>query len=95
MKGSGRPTEGFTVILSVIPPRTTPETRSDQIDGTANLTCKDGTCQHAIDGHEPTYDRSVAGSRRAATGGHTLDGRAVTRSRAGSGSEPLPALTPW
>ena len=62
MKRSGRPTEGFTVILSVIPPRTTPETRSDQIDGTANLTCKDGTCQHAIDGHEPTHNRSVAGS---------------------------------
>ena len=39
-----------------------PETRSDQIDGTANLTCKDGTCQHAIDGHEPTHNRSVAGS---------------------------------
>ena len=56
MKRSGRPTEGFTVIFSVIPPRTTPETRSDQIDGTANLTCKDGTCQHSIDGHEPTYD---------------------------------------
>jgi hypothetical protein len=31
------------VILAVIPPGTTRKTRSHQTDGTANLTCKDGT----------------------------------------------------
>ena len=65
------------------------------MDGTADLTCEDGTRHHPLDGWEATHYRSVAGSRRAARGGHTLEGRAVTCSRAGSGSEPPSALNPW
>ena len=33
--------------------------------GTANLTSKDGTAHHLVDGQEPTHNRSVAGSRPA------------------------------
>lgn len=43
------------VILSVIPPRRTSKTRSHQMDVITDLTCKDGTAHHLVDG----WDRLI------------------------------------
>jgi hypothetical protein len=53
------------VILSVIPPRRTSKTRSHQMDSTTDLTCKDGTAHHVVDGWEATHNRSVLSNERS------------------------------
>jgi hypothetical protein len=47
----------LAVILPVIPPGTTPKTGDNQVDATADPSCKDGTTQHSIDTREPTRNR--------------------------------------
>jgi hypothetical protein len=48
---------GALVILTVIPPRTTPKTGGVQTDGEANLTSEDDTSRHPMDGREATRNR--------------------------------------
>src|SRR5512132_1940800 len=60
--GRGEDAPGsLTVILSVIPPRSTRRTGQYQADVTVDLSCEDDTPQGAADGWEATHDRSVAG----------------------------------
>ena len=49
--------EPEAVILAVIPPGTTRKTVGDQADGTADVTCEEGTFHHLTDDGEPTHDR--------------------------------------
>jgi hypothetical protein len=49
--------EATAVILSVIPPRTTSKTGSDQADGTPDLCCENATGRNHMDGEEPTHNR--------------------------------------
>jgi hypothetical protein len=60
-----RPMEGRApVILAVIPPGRTSKTRSHQMDGITELSCKNGITHYGVDAWEATHNRSVAGSRR-------------------------------
>src|SRR5215211_1270079 len=66
-RGEGRPVRGqrlAAAILSVIPPRRTSMTRSHQMDGITDLTCKDGTAHQLVDGWEPTHNWLVPESTR-------------------------------
>ena len=54
-----RPGEHHAVILSVIPLGTTRKTGGDQVDGTADLSCKDGAAHYVV---EPTHNRSFEDS---------------------------------
>jgi hypothetical protein len=86
-----RTTGSLTVILAVIPPRTTPKTGGVQTDGEANLTSEDDTSRHPMDGREATHNRSVAGSRPASpTRSRRSDvrGAMVTVARAAAGPSP-------
>jgi hypothetical protein len=49
-RAAGSSREPAAVILAVIPPGTTCKTGRDQADGTANLTCEDGTGRDPLDG---------------------------------------------
>jgi hypothetical protein len=49
----------MTVILTVIPPGTTSKTRSHQMDGITDLSCKDGIVHHGVDGEEATHNHLV------------------------------------
>jgi hypothetical protein len=51
------PLGSLTVILAVIPPRTTPKTGGVQTDEEANLTSEDDTSRHPMDGGEATHNR--------------------------------------
>jgi len=53
------------MVSTVIPPRTTSKTGSDQTDCPANLTSENDTRPYSLDGGEATHNRSVAGSRPA------------------------------
>jgi hypothetical protein len=53
----------MTVILTVIPPGTTSKTRSHQMDGITDLSCKDGIVHHGVDGEEATHNRPHVGVR--------------------------------
>jgi hypothetical protein len=57
--------EVAAVILSVNPQPQPGTTAAHLVDDASDVSCKDGTGQHPVDGPKPTHSRLVAGSRPA------------------------------
>jgi hypothetical protein len=86
----GLPAGRQPVILLVIPPRRTSKTRSNQMDVITDLTCKDGTAHHVVDGGEATHNSLAPDSTRWTRGCSSV-GQSRRLITAGSQVRGLPA----